>query len=158
MDFLNKNKIKKLEKEILFLKSELHDFISFSCNIRCEDTISIYAYLHFIYNLKSLQDDMDLYNITDDSIIRLRLDRYNSHLHFDNVSEKTFENGYVVNAGGDFEWRNDDVPFNEKLIELVRCILFQLNNMKVSEKIKKEYPRIEKLIRRNINVCKEQLK
>lgn len=169
------------------LESELHNAIANAQEDRCGgDKSRISMYMNFIYRLKTLQDDIDLFlayvnapeeigTYTDEDILRIRsdfsemylydhspqqivnrLNSYNDYLYFDKLNEKSFENGYWVDIEGDYKWRDDNKSFEEKYTELIKCILNQLNRIE-TERIEDRFPKLVKLIERNKKVCQDKL-
>lgn len=169
------------------LESELHDEIANRLEDRCNgDKSKISMYMNFIYRLKTLQDDIELFNayvniperigiftgedtlkirseisevfLYDESPLQIvnRLKKYNDYLYFDELNEKSFESGYWVDFYGDYVWKQDDKSFEEKYAELVKCILNQLNEINTYW-IEDRFPKLVKLIERNKKVCQDKL-
>lgn len=203
----NKIKIKELEERIkelenslvhnnivmrmneLKLKSELHNSIANRLQGECHgDKSTITAYMNFIYRLKTLQDDIDIYveymTLPKDmgvlvhrpqkdtlrimpvywdepNSIRRRLERYNDYLYFDKLTEESFKNGYYVGYQGDYFWKEDDIPYQDKYKELIKCILNLLQNIKRQieslDELQQRFPNLVKLIERNIEVCYKKI-
>ena len=198
-------KIKKLEKRIeelensqlrngfaslikqKMLESELHNEIANRLEERCDgDKSKISMYMNFIYRLKTLQDDIALFNayfkapdiigtLTDKGTFRMRTDisglywwdespkqiinrlnKYNDYIYFDKLNEKSFEAGYWVDVNGDYIWKQDDKSFEEKCTELIKCILNQLNQID-TESIEERFPDLVKLIERNKKFCQDKI-
>lgn len=170
------------------LESELHNAIANRLEDRCNgDKSKITAYMNFIYRLKTLCDDIALFNAyvnvpeeigsyTDRDTLRIRsdysemyfydhspkqivnrLNKYNDYLYFDELNEKSFEFGYWVDVEGDYIWKQDDKSYEEKYAELVKCILNLLNQID-TESIEERFPKLVKLIERNKRICRDKLK
>lgn len=170
------------------LESELHNAIANRLEDRCNgDKSTLTAYMNFIYRLKTLCDDIALFNAyvnvpeeigsyTDRDTLRIRsdfsemyfydhstkqivnrLNKYNDYLYFDELNEKSFELGYWVDSEGDYVWKQDDKSFEEKYIELIKCILNLLNQID-TESIEDRFPKLVKLIERNKKVCQDKIK
>lgn len=201
------NKIKELENALvhnnivmklneLKLKSELHNSIANRLQGECHgDKSTITAYMNFIYRLKTLQDDINLYieymTLPEDmgvlihsqqkdtlriqldeatmpvyweepNLIRMRLERYNDYLYFDDLTEESFKNGYYVEYQGDYFWREDDIPYQDKYKELINCIFNLLIGIKIiidsHDEIQHRFPKLVQLIERNMRVCKDKFK
>lgn len=196
------NKIKELENALvhnnivmrmneLKLQSELHNAIANGLEDICNgDKSTITAYMNFIYRLKTLQDDINLYieymTLPEDmgvlihseqkdtlriqldeatmpvyweepNLIRMRLERYNDYLYFDDLTEESFKNGYYVEYQGDYFWENNDIPYQDKYIELIKCIRKLLKaiicTIESYDELQQRFPKLVKLIERNIEVC-----
>lgn len=96
------------------------------------------------------------------NLIRMRLERYNDYLYFDDLTEESFKNGYYVEYQDDYIWKEDDIPYQDKYKELIKCIL---NLLKYTEclifsydVIPDRFPKLVKLIERNKKVCQDKLK
>lgn len=169
------------------LESELHDEIANRLEEGCNgDKSKITMYMNFIYRAKTLRDDIELFNtylhapyivgtLTDRDTLKIRseisevflydesplqiinrLNKYNDYLYFDELNEKSFEAGYWIDSEGDYIWKQDDKSFEEKYAELVKCILNQLNQID-TESIEDRFPKLVKLIERNIEVCNKKI-
>ena len=196
------NKIKELENALvhnnivmklneLKLKSELHNSIANRLQGECHgDKSTITAYMNFIYRLKTLQDDINLYieymTLPEDmgvlihsqqkdtlriqldeatmpvyweepNLIRMRLERYNDYLYFDDLTEESFKNGYYVEYQGDYFWEENDIPYQDKYKELIKCIRKLLKaiicTIESYDELQQRFPKLVKLIERNIEVC-----
>ena len=201
------DKIKELEDTLvrnnvvmnmnrLKLQSELHNAIANGLEDICNgDKSTITAYMNFIYRLKTLQDDMDLYVVymtlpedmgvlvhseqkdtlriqpdedrmpvysDEPNLIRRRLERYNDYLYFDDLTEESFKNGYYVEYQGDYFWKEDDIPYQDKYKELIKCILNLLKEIKNTidfyNEIQQRFPKLVQLVERNMKVCQDKLK
>lgn len=169
------------------LESELHNAIANRLEVECQgDKSTLTAYMNFIYRLKTLQGDIELFlayinapeeigTYTDRDTLRIRsdfsemylydhtpqqivnrLNSYNDYLYFDKLNEKSFENGYWVDIEGDYKWKDDNKSFEEKYTELIKCILNQLNRIE-TERIEDRFPKLVQLIERNKKVCQDKL-
>lgn len=179
----------------LKLKSELHNSIANRLEDRCHgDKSTITAYMNFIYRMKTLQDDINLYveymTLPEDmgvlvhtqqkdtlriqldeatmpvyweepNLIRRRLERYNDYLYFDDLTEESFKNGYYVEYMGDYFWEEDDIPYQDKYKELIKCILNLLQDIQSKIKyyveLRDRFPKLVKLIERNKKVCERKI-
>lgn len=186
---VHNNIVMKLNE--LKLKSELHNSIANRLWDRCNgDKSTITAYMNFIYRMKTLQDDINLYveymTLPEDmgvlvhrpqkdtlriqldkdimpvywdepNLIRRRLERYNDYLYFDELTEESFKNGYYVEYQGDYFWKEDDIPYQDKYKELIKCIRKLLKaiicTIESYDELQQRFPKLVKLIERNIEVC-----
>lgn len=207
------NKIKELEERVkelenslvhnnivmklneLKLKSEIHNSIANRLQGEClGDKSTITAYMNFIYRLKTLQDDINLYieymtlpkdmgvlihseqkdtlriQLDKDimpvywdepNLIRMRLERYNDYLYFDDLTEESFKNGYYVEYQGDYFWEENDIPYQAKYKELIKCILNLLQDIQCQieslDELQPRFPKLVKLIERNKKICQDKL-
>lgn len=180
----------------LKLQSELHNAISNRLQGECHgDKSTITAYMNFIYRLKTLQDDINLYieymtlpkdmgvlvhtqqkdtlriqldegmmpvYLDEPNLIRMRLERYNDYLYFDDLTEESFKNGYYVEYQGDYFWEKDNIPHQDKYKELIKCILNLLldiqGQIESLDELQQRFPKLVKLIERNKKVCQDKLK